>query len=96
MQAGSITLNSVAAEAVKVNIRTVARGVLVTDACVAPIKQNTATGTKSDPINEPNACANGAVAKNRGNIIPPGNFPAHARAMVRALRRYRLCAADRG
>mmetsp|Transcript_22011 Transcript_22011/g.32624 ORF Transcript_22011/g.32624 Transcript_22011/m.32624 type:complete len:143 (+) Transcript_22011:97-525(+) len=81
MQAGSITLISVVDDAVNVNMRTVARGVLVTDACVAPIKQKTATGTKLDPITELHACTNGAAAKKRGKMIPPGNFPAHARAM---------------
>ena len=39
-----MTLNSVEAEDVRLNIKAVARGVLVTDDCVAAIRHMTATG----------------------------------------------------
>lgn len=56
-------------EAIKLKIKADARGVLVTDACVAAIKQKTATGIKLGPTNDEHACANGAAAKNRGKMI---------------------------
>ena len=74
-------LSSVVLEADKLKIKAVASGVLVTEACVAAIKQNTMTGNRFGPINVEHACANGAAAKNRGKIIPPGNFPAQASAI---------------
>lgn len=43
----------------------------------------TATGTTLDnPNMDEQAWARGAAAKNSGKIIPPGNFPAQARAMA--------------
>mmetsp|Transcript_40965 Transcript_40965/g.98786 ORF Transcript_40965/g.98786 Transcript_40965/m.98786 type:complete len:112 (+) Transcript_40965:388-723(+) len=66
---------------------TVANGVLVTDAWVAAIKHMTASGTTGEMLdvaelnNEQVACARGAAAKKSGKIMPPGNFPAQARAI---------------
>ena len=80
-------LNGVLADAVKLKINAVANGVLVTDACADAINDMTATGRIDDPIVvTPNReviakCANGAAAANNGNIIPPGNCPAHAIAI---------------
>ena len=62
-------------------MKAVAIGVLVTDACVASIKQNMATAIKFGPTNDEHACAKGAAAKDRGKIIPHGNFPAQASEM---------------
>ena len=80
--AGSITLNSVVAEAVRLNIKAVANGVLVTEACVDAIRHITATGSTLGPMIEVVAYVKGAAAKKRGKMIPPGNFPAQARAMA--------------
>ena len=84
-QAGSITLSSVTAEAERLRIKAVARGVLVTEACVAAIVQITRTGRTEGVTKEAQACANGAAAKKRGKMMPPGNFPAHANAMAISL-----------
>eukprot|EP00554_Chaetoceros_debilis_P002829 CAMPEP_0194090438 /NCGR_PEP_ID=MMETSP0149-20130528/39027_1 /TAXON_ID=122233 /ORGANISM="Chaetoceros debilis, Strain MM31A-1" /LENGTH=92 /DNA_ID=CAMNT_0038774677 /DNA_START=188 /DNA_END=466 /DNA_ORIENTATION=+ len=40
----------------------------------------TTTGNTSHPA--ANACAIGAAANINGNMIPPGKFPAHARAIA--------------
>ena len=76
-----MTLNSDAADAVNPSINAEARGVRVTDACNAAIKDITATGITPGPTKDAKACAKGGAAEKRGNIIPPGNFPAHARAI---------------
>ena len=70
-------------------MKIVANGVLVTDACVAAIKDITATGAIEAGIDAPNSamteCAKGAAAKNRGNMMPPGFFPAQANAIDKSL-----------
>ena len=58
----------------------------MTEDCVEAIKDITATGmTLRGTIwgkNKAAACARGAAAKNNGKMIPPGNLPAHAKAMA--------------
>mmetsp|Transcript_12518 Transcript_12518/g.26664 ORF Transcript_12518/g.26664 Transcript_12518/m.26664 type:complete len:85 (+) Transcript_12518:118-372(+) len=76
-----MTLNSVVWEADNVRMNAVANGVLVTLACVAAIKHITATGIRFGPTNDEHAWAKGAAAKKRGNMMPPGNFPAQASAI---------------
>jgi len=75
-------LSSLDDDAVKLNIITVASGVRVTEACVAPIRQNTITGTILLEMDKPIAWAIEPDAKKSGKIIPPGNFPEHASAIA--------------
>ena len=48
---------------------------------MAAIRHMTASGIRPPSTKDEHACANGADAKKRGNIIPPGSFPSHARAV---------------
>ena len=65
-----MTLSSVLAEAVRLRIKAVASGVLVTEACVAAIVQITRTAKTEGGTKVLQACANGAAAKNSGKMMP--------------------------
>ena len=87
MQAGTITLSSVDADALSANIRTLAKGVLVADACAAAMVHMTAMGSsRPPPCNElssgDRACTNAGATAKSGKTIPPVNFPAPARTIA--------------
>ena len=81
--------NSVPADDDNANMNTVASGVRVTLACVDAINAIIAMGDtdsgKYESSNISTECAMGAAEKNSGKMIPPGNLPAHARAIARSL-----------
>ena len=82
-----MTLSSVDAEAVNANIKTLAKGVLVADACAAAMVHMTAMGKSlPPPSNElsrgDSACTKAGAAAKSGKTIPPVNFPAPAKTIA--------------